>query len=95
MIYDYEIIEENHGYALVAQTASHGSVTSGRTGKYTVVGIDRRRNQVYDAMPGDRHPAGGSFYAPINYSGICYVASWYSRSWARQCYNRAVKERES
>ena len=79
----FDVVDEQQGYQLLRRD----------DGRWTVVSIDRARNQVYSAMPGD-HPAGGGYwYARICDAGRDYVARGYIESYARRVYRGLVAER--
>lgn len=62
--------------------------------RYTVVRKDEKGNGPPDArsvMPGDMPRGGGEWTANWSRSGVDYVASWYSYSWARKVFNRETE----
>lgn len=62
------------------------------TSRCTVVRFNPGAHQVYDAMPGDAPDGGGSWCARDTDAGIGYVATTYSRNYARRIYSRLVRE---
>lgn len=77
--YDYEIKLECGPYQLLRRS----------DGKWTVVSV--RAGQVHDEMPGDAPTGGGEWFAAATPTGITYVASGYSESWAREVFSRKVE----
>lgn len=79
------IVRESHGFALLQDD----------DGRRTVVRLDRGRFSVGNAMPGDSPGNGLSLTANATDSGVDYVASWYSRSYANRVFRSLVAEAAS
>jgi len=85
MIGEYSIVREDGGFVLLARDQDD---------KRTVVAIDHNKGQVYDVMPGDAPRDGGSWCARICTSGVDYVASFYSRSYANRIFQSLTVEED-
>ncbi len=72
----YRIVEEKCGYAFVELVENPK--------RATVVMIDRKKGQVYSAMPSDQPADGGQWFGGISDKGIAYVSGLYSRGYARR-----------
>lgn len=62
--------------------------------KLTVVQQSKDGSQVYAVMPGDLPADGGNWFAGNTDTGVEYVASWYSRSYARRIFRARVQEHQ-
>jgi len=63
--------------------------------RFTVVRVrgESPFQDVRSVVPGDMPADGGVWVARYTKKGIEYVASWYSYSWARRVFNRALTPR--
>jgi len=79
----YKIVDNDRRYYLLKNQD---------LGRFTVVRKDGGdlMSEARSVMPGDQPRGGGVWKARWSRSGVDYVASWYSYSWAREVFNRAT-----
>ena len=87
--HEIQVLDETDRYMLLKRSRDDNVPEADG---FTVVGVDFDKGQVYDAMPGDAPTDGGSWFGGITYQGICYVAGWYSRSYARRIFRKCKAE---
>ena len=89
--HEIQVLDETDHYLLLKRTRTDSVPEADG---FTVVSVDFDKGQVYNAMPGDAPTDGGSWFAGLTYKGICYVAGWYSRSYARRIFRKCKAEED-